>query len=198
MTPITLKELKKLVSPTQGQKLPTAKALRESNSEVVAEAAIGAHGELRVYQSGFYSYETANGATVYAVDRCGEYRYEGGDALDKTVLEDMDWTVSLMLAGEDRLEHNQIQREENDHFSYSHDVVEGSDLRDPFDFVAALEEKESIDRMLAVLTEKQRKLVLLHFVKGATHREIASQIGISHQAVTKAIRLAIEQMKKSF
>ena len=195
MKHISLRELCGLVERTAGKKLPTARALRESGEVVVASAKVGADGELMVYQSGFYTYRAAGCTTVYAVDRCSGYAYDGGEALDAAFFEDKEWTLSLMLAGEDRLEHNGNRREEKPR-GFSLDE-ESSDRGwgDGVDFTSRIEDRDMVDRMLRLLTRRQRQVVELYFVQGLTQQQIASKLGISRPVVAKQLTAAQRRMK---
>lgn len=191
----SLRELRAQISTTNGKPLPTAKALRESGSMVVASASIGRDGELCVYQNGFFLYKAAGRVTVGAVDRCDGYVYDGGDELDATLFEDAEWTVRLMLEGEGRLEHNNEKRHGNT-FSYSGDTVEGSDLRDSFDLAALVADRDLLERALCCLTEKQRQAVELRFVNGLTQQEIGVRLGCSQRAIAYLLEAAMRKMKK--
>lgn len=197
MKRITFRDLKALVGSTRGLALPTAKALRES-AEMALEEAVGSDAWLRVYRSGFYTYETPVGTTVYAVDRCAGYEYENGDCLDSQWFEEEDWVVRLALSAEDRLERNQRRKEEEGRFSYSGDAAEGKDLRDPQDFTVALDSREQVERMLAILTEKQRQAVQMYFFQGLSQREIAGVMGMQKQVVSRHIQAAMEKLKNCF
>ena len=189
--------LRELVGSTKGLHLPTAKSLRESGVPVVAlkEASDSA---ITVYENGFYTYHTPSGTTVYAVDRCGDYSYDGGDSLAEAQIACEDWTVRLVLAGEDRLEHNNDAREQGSHFSYSHDATERSDLRDAHDFVEAFESRDLVERMLDCLTDKQRQITSLYFFEGLTQQQIQSRLGLSRGALLDRLNSAINKMKKIF
>ena len=198
MKNLTLHALRGLVGSTKGQRLPTARALRESGDEIVVSTAIGAGGQLVVYQNGFYIYQTETGATVYGVDRCEGYAYDGGEVLDMALFEDGDWAVRLLLAGEDRLEHNNNIREKGNHISYSADKTERGDLRDPHDFVADIESREAVEEMLGCLTDKQRKVVRMHFQEGMTQQETAMRLNMSQPMIIKHIRAIRRRLKKTF
>lgn len=195
MKRITLRDLKALVGSTRGLAMPTAKALRESG-EMALEAAVWADARLRVYRSGFYTYETPAGTTVYAVDRCAGYEYENGDCLDSQWFDEEDWVVRLALSAEDRLERNQRRKEEEGRFSYSRDAAEGKDLWDPQDFTATLESREQVEGMLAILTEKQLQAIQLCILQQLPQIEAARQLGISQPMVAKHLSAAIARLKK--
>lgn len=198
MEKFTFKALRGMVDATKGKVLPTARALRESGASVIASTEV-ADSSLTVYESGFYTYATPAGTTVYAVDRCDDYAYEGGDVVPDELFDDEDWAVRLLLFGEDRLEHNNDVRERGNHFSYSADTTERGDLRDPHDFVADLENRDLVERMMACLTEKQRRVVRMQFAEGLTHQQIADCLGIARQVATRRIESAIKKLtKKSF
>ena len=195
MKRITFRDLKAMVGSTRGLAIPTPKTLRESGHAAL-EATVGTDTRLRVYSSGFYTYETPAGTTVYAVDRCAGYEYDDGDCLASQWFDEEDWVVRLALSAEDRLERNQRRREEEGHFSYSRDTVERDDLRDPQDFTAVLECCEQVERMLATLTEKQRQVVQLRFVQQLPQIEVARRLGISQPMVAKHLAAAIAKLKK--
>lgn len=196
MEKITFRKLRNMVGSTEGQSLPTVKALRKT-SETVIVSAVAADSSLTVYESGFYTYTTPSGTTVYAVDRCAEYVYDGGEVLDMAKFDDVDWSVRLVLAGEDRLEHNNNAREQGNHYSYSADAIEGTDLRDPHDFVADIESRETMAEMLGCLTEKQRQVVRMCFQEGMTQQEMANALGMRQQSLFDHIQ-AIKKKLKSF
>ena len=202
MNYISLRELRGLVKRTKGRKLPTAKALRESGAEVVARAEIGADAALTVYRNGFFTYSAAGGTTVYAVDRCAGYAYDDGEVLDAELFDGGEWTLRLMMAGEDRLEHNRNAREEKKRLYYKDDHqggdLERDEIRDPGDFTLNLESKEAVDRLLDVLTDRQRKTVELYFMEGLTQQEIAERLGIGQRSVSYALEAAVKKIKKVF
>lgn len=194
MEKTTYKALRNLVGATRDKVLPTARVLRDSGTPVIARAEV-TDGSLTVYENGFYAYSTSSGTTVYAVDRCAEYAYEGGGVLPEEVFDDVGWAVRLMLAGEDRLEHNNNAREQGNHFSYSADTTERGDLRDPHDFVADIENRDLVERMVACLTEKQQRTVRMYFGEGMRQEDMAVHLGTSRQAVTKLIDSAKKKIR---
>lgn len=192
----TLRELRGKITSTGNQLLPTAKALRESDSPVVA-VMISCDVELTVYRNGFFLYKASGRVTVGAVDRCGGYVYDGGDALDASAFDDSDWTVRLTLEGEQRLEHNNDKRNSNT-YSYSNDAVELGDLRDSFDLEAMAMERDLLERALGCLTDKQRQVVELRCFEGLTQTEVAQRLSISHQAVGYLEKAALAKVRKNF
>jgi len=190
---ITFKDLRNLVGTTAGKALPTARALRESGIPIIVQA-MARDGKLTVYENGFYTYSTPSGTTVYAVDRCHSNAHNSGDLLTEDILEGADWTVRLLLESEDRLEDNNNAREGN-HFSYSADTTERDDMRDPYNFVEDLENRDLVERMMARLTEKQRQIVLMYFIEKKNQQEIAEILSIRKQVVSRHVQAAIKKMR---
>ena len=164
---------------------------------VVAKAAIGQDGELTVYESGFFLYKANGRVTVGAVERCGSYIYDSGDVLDAAAFENADWTVRLVMEGEEQLAHNNEKRH-GSVYSYSNDTVERDDLRDPFDLATAVANRDLLEHVLGCLTEKQRKVVMLRFVDGLTQQEIGDRLGIGQRSVSYLLEAAIKKLKKNF
>ena len=63
----TLRDLRDHINNTNGTKLPTAKALREGEAEVVALSSVGANAKLTVYQSGYFLYQVDGKSAVLIV-----------------------------------------------------------------------------------------------------------------------------------
>ncbi|WP_294481806.1 RNA polymerase sigma-70 factor [uncultured Bacteroides sp.] len=65
------------------------------------------------------------------------------------------------------------------------------------DEMVAEELREYIDRLIAVLPERQREMFLLNREENMTYREIALRYGISEKAVERHIRLALKFLKEN-
>lgn len=65
------------------------------------------------------------------------------------------------------------------------------------DEMVADELREYIDRLIAVLPERQREMFLLNREENMTYREIAIRYGISEKAVERHIRLALKFLKEN-
>lgn len=198
MKHFSLRTLRTLVRSTGNNPLPTAKALRESGIQVVADASVGQEGQLTVYENGFYTYRTELGTTVFAVDRCAGYEYGEGDVLDAELLEDADWTVLLSMKGEDRLERNNNVREKNKQLPCHEGSVDPEELPDAHDFVTDWLGIELVDQMLSCLTEKQQRVVRMYFLQGMTQEEIQRTLKISRGAFLDRMNGALKKIKNSF
>ena len=196
MKHISLRELCGLVEKTAGKKLPTARALRESGIPVVVRAEIGVSGELTVYQNGFYTYRVAGCTTVYAVDRCAGYSYDSGEALDAAFFEDEEWTLRLMLTGEDRLMHNGNRREEKPRAFSLDEKGANWDRSDGIDFTACVADRDAAARLLSHLTVKQRQVAERYFIAGQTQEAIQQELGISRGAFLDRLNGAIKKLQR--
>ena len=176
MRNLSLRELRMQLTSTKGQPLPSAKALRECGDMVVASARFGRDSELCVYRNGFFLYKALGRTTVGAVDRCDGM--VSGHALDASLLEDEDWTIRLMLEGEERLEHNNDKRHGST-FSYSCDCVEREDMRDSFDLEEMVTQQDLLARALACLTDKQRQAVELVYFQGMSQTQAQETLHIA-------------------
>jgi RNA polymerase sigma-B factor len=59
---------------------------------------------------------------------------------------------------------------------------------------AASEERIELTRALRLLSERERRIVLLRFFAGLTQREIAERVGISQMHVSRLLRRSLERM----
>jgi RNA polymerase sigma factor (sigma-70 family) len=57
------------------------------------------------------------------------------------------------------------------------------------------EESQALSGALLALPEDQRELVLLHFMSGATQREIAERLGVNQATVSRQIQRALAQLR---
>ncbi len=60
------------------------------------------------------------------------------------------------------------------------------------------EEKRELYAAIATLTPQQKRLVKLIYFDGKTQEEVAALFGVSHQAISKAIKKIVEKLKNFF
>ncbi len=98
----------------------------------------------------------------------------------------MEWHICLVLEGEDRLVRN-LEARESETFSYAADVNPeyNNEMEDPrinvMDFVL---NKEFLRKASELLKKHQWEMICRHYIEEMTHREIAAEMGVSHQYVT--------------
>jgi RNA polymerase sigma factor (sigma-70 family) len=209
---LTFRQFKALLPGTEGQKLPTVKALRESDIRVLAIVETK-DGVLTVFCNGFFMYETKSGhATVYAVDRCANIvlsPVKDGtlNALDENTLDDCPWPKVLEFAANERIVSNANRDVERQEVLSLDAVDEDRDMRLMIhpEFETRLEEEESLMEeseklraALAKLTNRQREIIRLYYFDGMTQENIASRLEISQQATSKALKQAYQKIKDVF
>ena len=209
---LTFAQLKTLLPDTKGRMLPTVRALRESDTRVLAIVETR-DGVLTVFRNGFFMYETKNGhATVYAVDRCARIVLNpmtGGEtsALEETSFGDCPWPKVLEFAANERIVSN-INRDARRQEVLSLDAIDedwDTRLTTQPDFERQLEEEEALTKdsekirtALAHLTDRQREVIRLYYFDELNQEEIASKLKITQQATSKALNQAIQRIKNVF
>ena len=188
---ITLKELKKMVPvASEFKRVPGLKKILEDGIEVILRKQMENHAEVVVYKNGYVSYHAHERYTVFALHNCTHYYYESQGNEHQTIphnhFEDMEWHIRLVLEGEDRLVRN-LEARESETFSYAADVNPeyNNEMEDPrinvMDFVL---NKEFLRKASELLKKHQWEMICRHYIEGMTHREIAAEMGVSHQYVT--------------
>ena len=123
--------------------------------------------------------------------------YESGE---HNHFEDMEWHIRLVLEGEDRLVRN-LEARESETFSYAADVNPeyNNEMEDPrinvMDFVL---NKEFLRKASELLKKHQWEMICRHYIEGMTHREIAAEMGVSHQYVTKGIKKGLHRIRCTY
>ena len=170
-------------------------------------------GQIRceVFANGYAIYDNGARKTVLWVPNCGSVTYfftklrdnekayqRETDFVGEDVLGPAPWYVALTIAGEDAIERN-----------YAHPKSEAasSDLEVKEDweqesaerwsagaFFESPEEayirKEELEEAMSVLSEHQKKILLLHYYFGYSQTEIAERFGVTRQTVNGTICLA--------
>lgn len=195
---ITLKELKKMVPvASEFKRVPGLKKILEDGIEVILRKQMENHAEVVVYKNGYVSYHAHERYTVFALHNCTHYYYESQGNEHQTIphnhFEDMEWHIRLVLEGEDRLVRN-LEARESETFSYAADVNPeyNNEMEDPrinvMDFVL---NKEFLRKASELLKKHQWEMICRHYIEGMTHREIAAEMGVSHQYVTKGMMVCV-------
>ena len=204
-------ELKKIVPVAEGDgKVPNAVSLIEAASAVIARERIDAETDVTVYRNGYVLYRSGERQTVFPLHECGDYCYErdGGTpvVIKEEEFDQFSWPVRLVAEGEDRLEYNQKQRWKRTTVSYSGVAEDWALLADVSQDAEALflekerreEERRLAQMLLKKLTERQRFVVVECVIRGRQHKDVAKQLGTSRQAVTDALKKAMNRMKKEY
>ncbi len=147
----------------------------------------------------------------------------GGDLketcdLPEGLLETLPWAIAITLIGDHRIEILSMQRKGDRKQNKSlirgdneeHDAMENMDEQEDFlqkgytwredQFGEGPEtvylRKETREKMLASMTEKQREVFILYYQYGYTQQEIANMIGIAKQSVNDRLNSAVSKVKR--
>ena len=220
------KQLKDAVGITNRTDRPTAKKLRESGEEIVAETPT-----LSVYKNGYFICTEGDHSTVFGVHEIKFLDYGENECTQKHIkiydLDNLPWEVVLDKIGNDRLMHNAEVRDEahsngcvDDEESEAKLNAQGRpgvhrESKVPYtDFVEdmiAEQEREQKLRMLAAakktLTENELRVISLYYdVVQRTEADVARILTeeksdggkVSQQAVHKTLARAIKKLRKYF
>ena len=189
---MTIKELIDLVNVAAEANLPTAKALRESGEEVVLRHIAGDGSEVCVYKNGFVTYRVGRHVTVFSVgDVTEDYTFEfvgERKTISAGELEDMDCMVRLISKNTDVLYGRKK-------VSYSQEAEDWGVMADSEDQMAKAVDKMFAKSLIGCLTDRQKEYVRRHFFEEEQMKEIGDDLGVSKQAVSDGIRLALAKMK---
>ena len=204
-------ELKRIVPVAEErEKVPTLAGVLASGASIVAKDLIDEETDVTVFSNGYVLYRAGNRATIFPLHECGDYRYERDGMppviVPEEIFDSYNWSVRLVAEGEDRLEYNQKQKWKRTTISYSGVAEDWALLADTSsDAEALMLEKERVEeqrilvqKLLKKLTERQRIVVIECYLSGRQHKDVASQLGISRQAVTDALKKALVRMKKEY
>ncbi len=198
---MTLQELKQSVETVvPGQKIPTAKNIRESGVAVAKEKLDG-DTEITAYRNGYALYSNCRVATVFPIHTCGGYVYGGSrDAcsIEEKLFDREVWYLRLVLEGEDRLAHNREMKERKKTVSSSTAAEEWD--KDEITGDRILEQmilEEMVTEALSVLTGQQRMAVTRFYLQQKTQGQIAEELDVTVSAVSKLISRAVCRMRRS-
>ena len=207
---MTLKELRALVQNNKEETAPSYEQLRFGNIPIVA---CGKHstGDITVYQNGFVLYTESNHYTIFHIDTVYNKSKQYLTVDEKTVPErlrtieasvfwDLDWIIRLVMEGNERIIHNNNCAENKlIEFHYSEFSEDMEELcYTPGD----LEEKALFEKMCDELVEKVRSKLLpkqwVAYVKievhGLSEQELAEELKVSQQAVSRCYARACERI----
>lgn len=196
---LTFGELKKMAdTPPPGRKAPSAGELGAS-AGLIAERTLNGGVRIAAYKSGYAVYSVYRTATVFRIHACGAYCYEscgGAYDIDGRLFDGEPWHLRLVLEGEDRLCRNCDSKEQGWNVSYSHALEEwGAMASREENVLDRIVRKETADRFLSVLTGRQRKAAGMFYLEQKTERQIAAELGITFQAVSKILAKAVKKMR---
>lgn len=202
---LTFKQLRELIRvPDSNEKTPKIRELQKCGAKIVVREMLGQSSSITVYENGYVLYQDGERWACFPFPQEQEYRY-------KTVLsavhipaqfwENESWYIGLLLFGEDKLSESNRKREKRDGNVISYSGV-GEDWKLLADWrLNEMEQRiqrELVDEVLALATEKQRQVLFLYYLQDMSHKAIAEEMGVSRRAVTDMIRKGIERIRRAY
>lgn len=203
----TLKEVKSMVESTNGRRRPTPKHLRENETLLVQKEMDSCC--LEVYRCGFAVYQTAYHYTVLRMEETGEPEYHSVMERDGHGVntENMDWSIGVMLCGEDRIEAEVMDKASDRLISMTQaGPNEDSGDTEPreMEFEASTDiegsyiQADIIAALLTNLSERQKQVFHMYYLQGLTHQKIADVLHVDRSTVSKCIKVISEKAKIFF
>ena len=126
-----------------------------------------------------------------------QYKFNDGSIKEINVTDEL-YALHLELLQEEKRNH---WKETRRHISLDYLMEQGADIADHRDGdpLSALIEKtddEKLKNALSYLSDKQRSLIEKVFYNDLSLREIARQMGISHQALSQQLATICKKLKK--
>ena len=168
---LTLKKVKELVeAPVHTKRVPSPKVLLEEGRIFLRkEFEHGSH--LTLYHNGYVWFSAGKRNTVFHIHDCrGDYAYGAskgkGEVIKEEYFENCEWHIRALFEGEQRVEESQLKCEGVGQTKVSvsyHAVAEdwGEMADSEINVLDKYIEKEALHAMMAVLTKKQRNLMLI-------------------------------------
>lgn len=203
---LTLFELKKMVNKADFKaRIPSVKWLVQSGGEIVVRERLDENTEISVYESGYVLYRNGIYATVFPLHTCEEYIYLSEVDEDfqypVNILDRENWYIRLMLEGEDRLAHNQDNRMGSKTVSYSAVSEEWAVLGTSGSVLDDLVQRETttevLGRILPLMTENQREVMVRMYIDKEEQSAIAEELGVTQQAISDMVRKAKKRVRKA-
>ena len=193
------------------KRVPSVSKLTEENIPVIWDE-LDEDARATIYNNGYVVYESGEFATVFPLHVCGDYVYSGVDGTSTVPFSefaDQPWQIRIFMEGKDRLVHNQRNRMEGRSISIDaydtelmwaelSDKGRGDPLRILVERDARQEEIETLYKNLNELTERQKEILIMAVVKGIKREDIATELGMSHQAVTDFLTRALRRLRKIY
>lgn len=215
---MTLKELYSKINGTKEEALLGKKSLCERNEKVIARWNENTEDEanavqIQVFESGYVLYEEGDNATVFHLDEVlkNQMIYDTVDSeisekkarlIPEQVFMTSEWTLSLLLFGNDRIYENRDKlNSKRIDFSYSDMSDEIGELGYTPDFLEPFlteieNEKmgEVFQKVRSSLKPIQWKIYVMAERDGMKQKDISDELGISQQAVSKHYKKACEKI----
>ena len=204
---LTLKNLKAMVEnvPNKKAAVPGIRQLEESKARILVREMVS-DMLITVYQNGYVACRRGRESTVFRLHDCGGYTYWGAleeneETVAQDVFENENWYIRLYLEAEDRLNANYERKQR--HHQISLDGLYADRCSNMGDFtwdgltdLIEREDVRQVKKFLGHMTPKQRHVIILYFIEQRGTKDIASELGVSYQAVSDMIKKAITRVRR--
>lgn len=212
----TLYQLKQLIevapAPSE-QKVPTAISLIKSGSRLMDFAIVG-QDRIYVFENGYVLYLTPDEPTVIPLHfACRSYKYDVNECdkelgikdwqLSEACFDTMPWPVRVIIAAEDRIEHNKatrtLSRNTVSYDTFDWEIEALADFR--FNGMSVLEHKELIDLMIKgfkAATSDQREVVIECIITLRSLTDIAAERGRSVPTIAEMRDSGLNNIRRVF
>ena len=181
--------------------MPTVRELRLSG-KLIAEKEVGECAGIAAYRNGYAVYHAGRNATVFRIHACSGYCCDSGSSpydIGSGTFDGEAWYLRLVLEGEDRLFRNLASREQDRSVSYSAESEEWGELYSMYPGAeSALDgiiRAETVENLLSLLTERQRRAAVLFYLEQKTKRQVAEELGITAPAVSRILAKSLARMR---
>ena len=214
ITPETsYKTLKTMVPDVSAVHTPKGETLIKSEAEILSRVKQDS-ATVIVYKNGFFAYIDDRGkVTAHAVANCLVMRYgkaEGGcNEVEETVFENMPFPFVLSQFGMMNIEHQEaVQVSRNENLSLDAENLPNDPRLTVPNFADELDldgEGDIWEKRLAMLpealdklSERQREVVELYYLKKMTEECAAKEMGITRRAMRTHLERALKNLFKNF
>ncbi|MBO5621189.1 MAG: hypothetical protein J5959_06120, partial [Butyrivibrio sp.] len=217
---MTLKELCAMVKSEKENRNFGKKHLFERNDKVIAEkkSTMGKGTikvNLMVFESGYVLYEEDDKSTIFHLDDiCGKqvkydtvesgFLSEAARTIPDEVYISADWSVRLMLEGNDRLMHNRASWE-SDHIEFSYsgiseaikEVAYEPNYLEAFEAeIDAFHFEEMVSFLKSKVKPRQWDIFVSNRCDGIRQGDLAKAYGVSQQAISKDCLAVYKKIQK--
>ena len=210
---LTFRELKDRIPSTAGKKTPSEYVVRAFTSMpdlILCEKEYDYGGKLTVFINGFYTYSDGGWMTILRVDGFSKVYFDRTEDSFMTVgdeeYKNRSYDYPLTLHGDWQIRKNRSKVfkkyetcEIDDAFeNYKNHAV----CNDILNELVTKEDKKRNYKLLyqaiREMTDKQRMIAQMYYIKGMTHEEISKEIKKSRPYVTKTLNRCLLLLKKYF
>lgn len=175
------------------------------------------NARVEVFNNGYAIYDNGNRKVVMWVLDCGPVTYyftglrdnekeylSQKEEIGMDILGDLPWYHALMISGENRIEYNmdhpKSKGNTSDFDMEEAEVIPATHWAGACHFDTPEEaylKKEAAEERWKALTEKQREVYVMYYEMGMSEEEIAVEMGVTHQAISKLLKKVNRRIEKT-